>query len=215
MIKKLLLSFFLFTFAFTTYISAQDYAAVVKVSTLGITAEGLRSFGPDLNARLGFSFFSYKLEGGGGTKDDYKYAASANLTSVSLLADYFPFQNWLRLTGGLVINLNKAELEMDPAKSYTVGGQTYTPATIGGMDAKIDFNKVSPYIGLGIGNPTAGESGLGFTFDVGAMYHGSPKVNLNATGLLAPSADQAALIESNLDWFKFYPVLSLGLSYKF
>lgn len=203
-------------FAFSS-VNAQDYAASIKVSTLGINLEAIRSFGPDINARLGVAFFSYSMDGGGGAKDDYKYSGDLKLTSISALADWFPFQNFFRVTGGVLINLNKADITMTPSKTYTVGNDQYTPEKLGNMDAKIDFNKFTPYIGLGIGNPAAGESGLGFTLDLGTAYQGNPKVDLAADGLLSPSAapDQEQKLEENLSWFKWYPVLSLGLTYKF
>ncbi|MBT4485577.1 MAG: hypothetical protein HOC71_18065, partial [Candidatus Latescibacteria bacterium] len=54
----------------------------------------------------------------------------------------------------------------------------------------------------------------GFTFDVGALYHGAPKVSLKTDGLLEPSAKQAPIVEENISWFQFYPVISIGYIYK-
>jgi len=106
---------------------------------------------------------------------------------------------------------------MKPTKSYTVGGDIYTPDLLGTMSADISFNKVAPYIGIGFGDPTAGSKGLGFTFDIGTVFQGAPKAKLSATGLIEPSAspEQQEKLESNLSWFKFYPVVSFGLTYKF
>ncbi len=193
---------------------SQNYAASVRVSTTGINLEGIRSFGNEFNARLGLAFFSYNYDGGGGT-EDYSYSANLKLLSFSVLGDWFPFQNALRITGGLFVNLNKGDMKLTPAKTYTVGGSQYTPEKLGNLSALVDFNKVAPYLGIGIGNPTAGSSGLGFSLDIGTFYQGSPNVDLSADGLLTPSAEQGPVIEDNLSWFKFYPVVSLGISYKF
>lgn len=217
---KKLLPIFIIAFACTLLPQknyGQDYAAAIKVNTLGISAEGVRSFGPNFNARLGIAFFSYSADGGGGTGDDYKYAGTLDLFSISALADYFPWERGFRISAGFLINLNKASAEMTPTKTYTVGGDLYTPDKLGIMNADVDFNKVAPYIGIGFGNPTAGDKGLGFTFDIGTIYQGSPNVDLSATGLIAPSAspEQEATIEDNLSWFKWYPVVSFGLTYKF
>jgi len=40
---------------------------------------------------------------------------------------------------------------------------------------------------------------------------------LSAKGLLEPSAapDQEKQLESNLNWFKWWPVITLGLTYEF
>lgn len=198
----------------TANINAQNYAAAVKISSLGVTLEGVRSIGESFNTRVGVSFFSYSHDGGG-VDEDFVYKADLSLLSFALLGDWFPFKNFLRVTGGLVVNFNKLDMNLVPSKSYTVGGRVYTPKDIGDMSASVSFNKLAPYIGLGFGNPTSGKSGLGVVMDFGAVYQGAPGVDLATTGLLAPSSVQGPKIEENLNWFKFYPVFSIGLSYKF
>ena len=214
--KKLLLvvlSIFIFNISQNF---AQGFAAGVKLSTRGISLELNKSILTNINLKAGAAFFSYTHDGGDGT-DDYEYEAKLNLSSISLLADWFPFNNTLRLTGGILINLNKVDIDLTPTNSYTVGGDVYAPEDLGMLSAKVDFSPVSPYIGIGIGNPTSGDSGLKFTFDFGTIYQGSPNVDLSATGLIEPSAapDQEAQLEDNVSWFKWYPVVSFGLMYKF
>ncbi|MFH1196149.1 MAG: hypothetical protein V1720_10575 [bacterium] len=197
----------------TSNLHAQGFAAGIKVSTLGVQVEGIKSFSKSLNGRVGIAFFSYNLTGGGGD-EDFEYEGDLKLLSISVLADYFPFQNWFRLTGGALINLNKGELTMTPTQSYTVGGVLYTPAMLGNVTADVKVNVISPYIGIGIGNPTVGK-GVGFSLDIGGVYQGKPSVEMGATGLLEPSAEQAPIIEDNLSWFQFYPVVALGITFKF
>ncbi len=195
---------------------SQDYALAVKINTLGVTGEAVRSFGSYFNTRVGVSIFNYSLNGGGGAKDDYKYVMDIKLKSISALLDYVPFKNGLRLSAGVVYNLNQLGALLTPTKTYSDGGDLYTPEKLGTMNMAISYPKVAPYVGLGFGNPTFGSSGLGITFEIGAFYLGAPKVELNATGLIAPSAapDQAELIKNNLSWFKWYPAISLGINYK-
>jgi len=192
---------------------AQNYAVSLKASTLGISLEGIRSFGEQFNARAGLSFFTINMNGGGGD-EDYSYDAKLKLLTFSALADWFPFDFNMRVTGGVFINLNKGDLTLRPTTSHTVGGTVYTPEMLGSLSANVDVNKISPYLGIGIGNRLLSE-GLDFTLDVGAIYQGAPKVDLTAQGLLEPSAEQQPLIEDNIKWFKFYPILSIGLIYSF
>jgi len=84
---------------------------------------------------------------------------------------------------------------------------------LGNLSADVRFNKITPYIGFGFGN--ADGPGSGFSFNAGAIYHGPPGVKLSADGLLEPSTEQAPIIEDNINWFRFYPVISLGYIYKF
>jgi hypothetical protein len=215
---KVIVFLLLFTsFLFTPQIFSQDFAVGVKLSTLGGGIEAVRSFSPNINARLGFSLFSLSFDGGVSSEDDYKFNAKLGLLTIAALADYFPFERGLRITGGLIVNLNNFKADIKPNKSYSVGGDVYSPDLLGTMSADISFNKVAPYIGIGFGNPTAGSKGLGFSFDIGTIYQGAPKAKLSASGLIEPSAspDQQEKLESNLSWFKWYPVLSFGLMYKF
>ena len=205
---------FILTFKNTTF--AQNYGIGVKAGTPGFGADVYRSFGSKFNLRLGAAFFSLSPDGGGG-EDDYEYTADVKLTSIMLVGDYFPFDNAIRISFGGIINLNKGDIDLVPTESYTVGGDTYTPEELGVLSASIDFNKIAPYIGLGLGNPMKGNRALQFTFDMGTMYQGGARVDLSATGLLEPSAapDQEEQLEDNLSWFKWYPVVSFGIVYKF
>jgi hypothetical protein len=106
-------------------------------------------------------------------------------------------------------------MTLTPIKTYSDGNIQYTPDKLGILSADITFQKVAPYIGIGLGNVTGGDRGFGLTFDLGTFYQGGPKVSMSATKLLEPSASQSGQLEDNLKWFKFYPVLSIGLAYKF
>jgi hypothetical protein len=212
--KTKLLLFILLPLISITGLKAQDYAASIKVSTLGVSIEGYRSITSQFNVRLGVSAFSYTANDVS-SSDTYTANADLKLTSVSALADWFPFESSFRISAGLVVNLNKADITLIPKKTYTQGKIKYTPDKLGQLNAELTFNKVAPYIGIGLGNPTAGAPGLGFTFDVGTFFQGGPKASMTATKLLTPSASQSGILEDDLKALKFYPVLSFGLYYKF
>jgi len=192
----------------------RSYAATLKISTLGFGLEGVTNITPDLNVRVGGHFFSYTHNGGGTSTDDYKYDAKANLLSFSALADYYIAGSIFRVTGGILLNLNKVDITMTPNKSYNVNGQIYSPSDIGIVTATTDFVKAAPYLGLGLFNPLSANK-VGFTMDVGGVYQSAPNVTMTATKLLTPTATQEDIVEKNLDWFKFYPVVTFGLTYKF
>lgn len=205
-------------FLLINQLSAQDFGISAKVGTLGITFEGITSLSEDLNVRGGVSFFSYSYKGDKNTTDDYSFNADLKLSSISLLADWYLFGGtFFRLTGGALINLNKVSAKAAPTKTYYVGGDEYTPDKLGNLNIDISFQKFSPYIGIGFGNPLDGPSGLAFTVDIGSAYQGAPQTKLSAKGLLEPSAapDQEKQLESNLSWFKWWPVLTLGFTYEF
>jgi hypothetical protein len=195
-------------------LSAQNYAASLKVSTMGVNLEALRSFSSRFNARLGVAVLSYKANNVT-SNEQLTVDGELKLLSLTALADWFPFRGIFRLTGGLVINLNKISMTMTPVKTYNDGNIQYTPDKLGQILADVTFDKVAPYLGIGFGNPTAGNRGFGFTIDLGTFYQGSPLASMSATKLLQPMESQSGQLQDNLKWFKFYPVLSFGLTYKF
>ena len=100
----------------------------------------------------------------------------------------------------------------------------------------MDFKKFAPYVGLGFGNAMVG-SGLYGIFDIGVMFQGAPDVALAASGsatvtdsnglsrpVLDLSSDpevqdavaqEQASLQDDLKDFKFYPVVNIGIGYRF
>jgi len=72
---------------------------------------------------------------------------------------------------------------------------------------------VQPYLGVGFGNLGRGESRVSVMFDIGVIYTGSPEIELNASGLLTPTAnpDQEKNLNEGLESFVLYPVFSFGV----
>ena len=206
-----LLTFFMCAFFLPITTHAQNYSVSLKTGTLGIGIEGMRTFGPGYAARIGFNNLSYSYSGFDG--GDYIMDTDITLSSITLFTDWFPFNRGYHITCGFIYNINEAEATLTPSQSYDVGGRIYTPEMLGNLKAKIRFNRIAPYIGIGHHEGTV--TGWWFTFDAGVYYHGPPSVDLTASGLLKPSTEQEPIIEDNIKWFSFYPVISLGVIYTF
>lgn len=203
----------------TAHAQEQTSSLGIKASTLGIGIEAERSFSDSFGARLLLSYFPYDYSG---NEDDINYEFDLKLLSAAALADWHPFNGGFRVSGGIVLNGNKLDGEAKPTTTYDIGNTTYTAAEVGTLKGKIDFNSVAPYVGLGWDTSFGKESKIGFTFDLGAMYQGSPKAHLSANGTAANDPafqNNLALEEDNLqhdlDNFKFFPVVSIGLNYRF
>ena len=121
------------------------------------------------------------------------------------------------------MNNNKIDLKAEAATSYDIGGQTYTPAQVGTLTGKLDFRKISPYLGLGWGNAVGTDKKWGLALDLGLVLSGSPNVDLSTTGGLLTSdaafqadlAREEAQLKDDISFFKYYPALSIGVSYRF
>lgn len=195
-----------------------DFGVSVKAGSLGAGAELSRSLGEKFSIGLGVNGYNYKTAK---TESNIDYDMKFELQSVSLLASYHPFGGVFRFTGGALYNNNELKLDGKPTagSTYNINGVTYTASQVGTLTGTLTFNKTAPYLGIGWGNRPG--SKLGLTADIGVLYQGAPSLALSATGALSDPTLASNLeqerksAESDLGNFKWYPVLSVGLYFRF
>lgn len=203
---------FLYSLAAPPEVSAQRIGASLRAGTGGIGVGLGTQITPTLNGRLDVSYFTYSAEGTE-IRDDVSvdWNGEGNLLFISALADWHPFKNSFRLSGGAMYNGLEGSGSAVPADDMEVGSNTYSPQEVGSLDVDISFgSKIAPYLGLGFGNSVTRR--LGFLFDLGVIYAGSPDVDVRATGMLTPTESEAPQLEQNLEWVQWYPILSLGFN---
>lgn len=208
--------------------SAHAQSGLAVTASLGTTGAGLHLVVPmesDVNGRFGANFLRHGFDKRSG---DIDYDADATLRSVDVLFDWYvvpgsPF----RLTGGIMYNGNEVTGHARAGGDgyYHLGGRRYSAATVGSLDAQVDFQKAAPYIGIGWGNALAAERGWGVQADLGTFYQGNAHVKLGNTGCRAERvtcivfasdiAAEEARLKEELSEHKFYPVLRASLSYRF
>lgn len=204
----------------------QEIGLGVKMGTLGVGVDLTTNLMPGINLRGNINLFNYSRSM---TKDGVEYNGDLKLQSAGILGDWHPFSNGFRLSAGAYINKNKFSLSGKPtAGTFTLDSTTYQAgeAEIGSLDGTIKFNDVAPYVGIGWGNAISKSGNWNFVADAGLLYQGAPKVGLNVScGSLASqstcdaakasaSAEQSRLAADVSD-YKWYPVLSIGASYRF
>jgi hypothetical protein len=211
-------------------------AVGVKVSLLGAGVEMATPITYRTNLRFGFNAFSYSR---GFTNDGVGYDANLSFRSVETHFDWFPFAGAFHLSpGAMLYNGNKisANASVTSGQSFSLGGTSYIsdPANPITGTGKIGFNKVAPEATFGWGNllPRSSKH-FSIPFEAGVVFEGSPKAALNLTGS-ACAADgtnchditndttfqsnvvaQQNKLNNNMSFFKFYPIISLGVGYKF
>ena len=157
-------------------------------------------------------------------------SVSFNSSRIGLFADWFPFDNQLRLVGGLTLNDIKIDGNASTTagnkitinnKSVDLGSNTY--------NASLTFPTATPYIGVGLGHNPKKDKGLGFHADVGLMVGSftssintslltKPLVSINGTPLTITQADidkETQSVKDAISSIGVLPSLSLGLSYRF
>jgi len=206
-----------------------EVAVTAKAGTLGLGAELTVGLSPLWNVRLGGNAFNYT--------DDRRevsgifYDATAHLRTASALLDFHPGGGGFRLSAGAIYNDTRIDgNSLVPASgSYDIGGVQVPAVLVGTLDGQIKFDPVVPYVGLGWGNAVGPGRQLRFAADVGAMFQGKGKVTLTpripaGSPLNNPTA-RAALqilldreegdIEKDVADYTVYPVVSIGVSYRF
>ncbi len=197
-----------------------DMALGVKIGTLGVGAEMTFGLLPHLNARVGINGFSYGYD----TKvEEIDYAFDLNLFSGTLLADWHFLGGAFRLTGGLVFNQNGLDLKANTDRDrYIIDDVAYSVSDVGQLRGTIDFNTISPYLGIGWGNAVGESSRLSFFIDLGLLFQGSPQADLHVTGPISSDPEfqrhlrnEEKEIEDETDKYTVYPVIAIGVAFKF
>jgi hypothetical protein len=107
---------------------------------------------------------------------------------------------------------------------YAASGLEYgdiiiPPSMVGDFEFTIEPQlKVSPYGSVGFRSFFGKNKRVVLNTELGMYYMGSPEINIEASGLLAPTADpahgQKETLENQVEQYKFYPVLKLILAVK-
>ena len=175
--------------------------------------------------------WNFRFHGTGGDLDksfihsDIQYDADLKLTNIGALVDWYAGGSVFRVTGGVFYTKNKFNVTASLVSSgNAIGNNSYTSIETGSLTGFIETeNLLSPYFGIGLGKKADSDDGLDVSIDFGMMYTytGSPKVSLTADGLLASDptfmsdlAEEERIISSS-EYFKVYPVMSIGITYKF
>lgn len=207
--------------------AASAQADVGVSADIGTTGLGLRLSVPlqqNLNARIGFNYLHYSYSG---NTSDVDYDFKLKLQTLEALLDWHPMASHFRVSAGLVYNGNQVDAvgKSNSTGTYTLNGNTYNASNAGRIDGEVDFRKAAPYLGIGWGNALTNDKGWGFTSDLGVLFQGSPNTSLTNSGCTFSSAQCAQLatdvaaenvkLRDEADSFKFYPVVRVGVSYKF
>lgn len=206
-------------------------AEVGIAGTAGTLGAGIElSFGGSrqIQGRIGIHGYNYSDRR---EVSDIQYDAEANLRTATGFLDWHPGGHGFRLTGGLVYNgTDVTGSSLPPASGFYDIGDVLVPASLlEGLDADVDFDPIVPYAGLGWGRAPGSGGGFGLTLDLGVMFQGEGEVTLTpripaGSPLNDPLARQALQIlidreerdlQEDVNDYDLYPVVSLGISYRF
>jgi hypothetical protein len=209
----------------------------VKVSLLGAGIEGAVRVADHANVRAGFNMIRYDR---GFNKDGIDYKGQLNFQTIEAHLDYFPWAKSFHISPGLLVyavDPITATALVPGNQNFTLGGTTYysNPANPATANGKITFYRAAPMITVGWGNLVSRKEGKHFSvpFEIGVAFQGSPKATLgfagsvcdqpgvNCRSVLTDSNVQSHIISeqnkinNDMSFFKVYPIISVGIGYKF
>jgi hypothetical protein len=199
-------------------VAGQTFGVGLKAGTLGLGADVAVGLHDRIALRGGFGVFPFTPRL---TYSDIEYDAELPSPQFTGTADLFLIGG-LRLTGGVLVSTPDFVLTSDLTNLGTVdiGGVQFDGSDVGVMSGAVVNNDVAPYVGLGFGR--VAKRGFGFFVDAAVAFQGEPVVALAATGPIRDDPDfQSALraeeqaLAEEIKLAKYYPILSVGLSFGF
>ena len=209
--------------------SAQEtngrFALGANAGTTGLGLEAQFQVSPKVTLRGGFDALAFDAEVDG---DDILYDGEIDFTTGGVFADFHPTGSAFLLSAGAYFGTREISVSGTPTPGTTVeiGDETFTAAQVGTLNGTLDFGDAAPFVGLGWNTTFTSQNRLGFKFVVGAAFGSEPEATLTRSGgsTLTP-ADQARLdrelqdeqaeIESEADNYKIFPVVQVGLAFRF
>ncbi len=195
---------------------AAQIGVAVRASTLGAGAELSYRLSRVLGVRLGANYLQFSRDF---TISSIAYHVTPHFENGTALLDLYPIGGSFHLSGGMLLNRNEGRLVARLAQNIQIGNQIYTPDEVGSLTGSVSFRRTAPYAGLGF----AGRGRVALLIDLGVGMTGTPRVDLvGTTPLTGPAktefdaniARELADVRARVDgqsYFKFHPVLSLGL----
>ncbi|TDF37604.1 hypothetical protein EYS14_15810 [Alteromonadaceae bacterium M269] len=226
-----------------TNVSAQEtekggLGVSLKAGTLGAGLELDYPISPSWSIRLQANDFNFDdtFE-----EDDIEYDGELDLSSFGALVVWRPFKKNFNISAGIYSNSNELAGNAISAGEdvFEIGDIEYRGAAADPLrlDASVDLgDSTAGYFGIGWGSNH--KSGFKFSFDIGVLFSGSPTVDLAVNGsaelvsnpgIIFNVNDGSALanelqqqisnevdnLEDDISDFEFYPVVSLGIGYRF
>jgi hypothetical protein len=190
-----------------------------------------------LNLRSGASFISYTPSTI--TEDNLNINGTIKFQNAATMVDFFPFHGRFRISGGMTMYNNTgltASMNVPSKQSFTLGGQTYysDPTNVSPLTGNGIFTfggKTSPRLTIGTGNMLPKKGRLTFQSEIGVEFISQPTVAFNFSGtacktlvgsvysncgpvLQSDVQDEQTKLQNDLTDLRYFPILSIGLSYR-
>lgn len=211
-------------------------AVGAKLSPLGVGIMFATPLNEHFNLSAATDFFHYTDHL---STNGVHYQAHLSLTSVEAHLDWYPWGRSFHISPGALIYTNNhvwAAGGVPGGDTFTINGANYMSSRTDPVhgDVQMPFSHFAPMLTIGWGNPIP-RSGRHWSipFEAGFAYVGEPNVKLNVsgsvcdqTGTYCETVTQYPGFQSNVNaerqklqkdanYARFYPVISIGYTYRF
>lgn len=204
----------------STAMADGDFAITGGIGTMGGTVEGQFQVNDYFQFRAGANYLAFDEDI---EVDDITYDGELDFSGFGAFVDVHPFGNSFFVTGGAYAGGKEIDLVASSTVAVEIGGVVFTPAEYGQLEGDVSFDDVAPFLGLGFDTTFEGSGNWGFNVLAGAALFGSGDVTLDAVGgtlsndpiLQAQLAQEIQDIENEIEDYELWPVVQVGLSYRF
>lgn len=200
--------------------SAQSIAVGASLGTTGAGIEAQLKLGPIFVLRASVDRLDHNIDE---TYDGIDYAGAFAFDTLGGFVDLHPFGNAFLVSGGAYLGDRDISLGATPSMPVEIGGTIYSPSQVGTLSGTIKLQDLAPFVGVGWDDTFTRRSAWGFRALAGLAFSDTPEVALDSTGgSLSNSAtlqdrldDEAREIQGEVEGYGIFPVVQVGLNYRF
>jgi len=216
--KKITLLILLLTASIS---SAQDTIQSNRKNAIGFSAgtgfgiDYSRVFTKNLYATLSYNALPFNINGIEKKVNGENLLIDTELDfkNIDIKLSYHPFSNAFNIIAGFgYFSSSQVTADIQFKDEINIGDIVFSTTDIGKLHINSTWSKATPYLGFGFGRAVPRKR-LGFNIEFGSYFSSSPKITLDATGLIEQTKDQQVLLNQTFKSFKFIPYASFRLSY--
>lgn len=200
--------------------SAQAIAVGANAGTTGVGFEAQLKLGPVFVLRASVDQLDHDIDE---TYDGIDYSGAFAFDTVGGFVDVHPFGNGFLISGGAYLGDRDISLGATPTTPVDIGGVTYSPSQVGTLSGTIKLQDAAPFVGLGWDDTFTRRGPWGFRALAGVAFSNTPEVALSSSGgSLSNNVtfqdrldDEAREIQDDVEGYGLFPVVQVGLNYRF
>lgn len=200
--------------------SEPGVAVGATAGTSGVGLDVQVKLGPIFTLRGSLDRLSHSADE---SYDGVDYNADLAFDTVGAFIDMHPMANGLLISGGAYLGDRDIALAATPTGPVEIGGQTYSPGQVGTLNGAVKLGDVAPFVGIGWDDTFYRSGRWGFRAVAGVAWSDAPEVALTSTGgslsndptFQARLRDESQRITDETEGYGLFPIIQVGLNYKF